>query len=94
MEVETVILGMYSFVASLLVWMFYLSDGDLRKDLQELINENEKLKAEIEQYKEALDRKKYWRDKEKWILIEAEQNGVFDDDDYDDDDEFWDDITK
>lgn len=94
MEVEIVILGMYSCVASLTIWMFYLSDKDLREHGQELIKENERMKAEIEQYKEALDRKRYWRDKEKWILIEAEQNGVFDDDDDDDNDEFWDEIAK
>ena len=94
MEVVAVILGIYSIFSTLGFAILYTYNMDLSIEVKYRREENGELKAEIEQYKEALDRKKYWRDKEKWILIEAEQNGVFDDDDYDDDDEFWDDITK
>ena len=49
MEAETVILGVYLILALLVIMIFYLSDGDLRKQVQELSEENEKLKSENEE---------------------------------------------
>lgn len=56
MEAETVILGMYSFLITLVAWMFYLSDKDLREHGQKLIKENEEMKAENEESKKQFEK--------------------------------------